>query len=554
MLRQIAAAATVVACCLASAQATAQPAAPPHLSVVDGVVVLEHQNGSEPGVSGLPLVAGDRVHTYRGRAEILFGNGSALHLDDQTVVVINGDSDAELAAGRVAMYGSPDAADVLQLDAAPGSVRVAGVSNARVALRDDPGTQSLVVGVVRGEADAATDQAGVTVTAGQQVELRQGEAPGAPDWFNTADREGFYEWSAALMQGSQDSASAEYLPAELSPESASFDQSGAWSYLAPYGYVWCPRVDAEWQPYRHGRWTHAGNGVGWSFVGPERWAWATHHYGRWGVNGAGKWYWIPGTAWSPAWVRWGIAPGYVGWSPLGWDNRPVPRQSAGARGGDESGRGWTTMASDDFRRGKPLPTSSSVNRAPAGTTFAYQQASPMGPSAVGRLIVAGPGTTGRNAAPTGAGSATVGAAVRPGDDRGNASHRADDGREPWSGGERDHRRPSTPYPPATGNGGAPTVDAQHEGDSPAYAPHYEDPRAYAPRYHSPEPVRPWPVRPAGPVQPPPPPSAKPAGTPASTPTPQPTPPPTPHAAPPPAHAAAPHPAAVAAPKGASPKD
>jgi hypothetical protein len=35
------------------------------------------------------------------------------------------------------------------------------------------------------------------------------------------------------------------------------------------------------------------------------------------------WYWIPGSAWSPAWVSWAVGTDYVGWCPLGSHDRPV---------------------------------------------------------------------------------------------------------------------------------------------------------------------------------------------------------------------------------------
>ena len=62
---------------------------------------------------------------------------------------------------------------------------------------------------------------------------------------------------------------------------------------------------------------------GWTWIGGGAWGWPTHHYGRWGVSGAGAWFWIPGAQWGPAWVSWAVAPDYVSWCPLGCDNRPV---------------------------------------------------------------------------------------------------------------------------------------------------------------------------------------------------------------------------------------
>jgi hypothetical protein len=100
-------------------------------------------------------------------------------------------------------------------------------------------------------------------------------------------------------------------------------------------------VAVGWRPYSDGQWTFVGS-FGWTWAAGPRWGWPTHHYGRWGWGGT-NWYWIPGTQWAPAWVSWGSANGYLGWCPLGFDNRPaVPVTSVGAW------NGWTTVPSTAF--------------------------------------------------------------------------------------------------------------------------------------------------------------------------------------------------------------
>jgi hypothetical protein len=94
---------------------------------------------------------------------------------------------------------------------------------------------------------------------------------------------------------------------------------------------------------------------GWTWVGAERWAWPTHHYGRWGFHQARGFFWIPARKWGSAWVSWAIAPNYVGWCPLGWDGRPVfafhsfGTTAVVARGYDPW-RGWTVVNSNRFGR------------------------------------------------------------------------------------------------------------------------------------------------------------------------------------------------------------
>ena len=54
---------------------------------------------------------------------------------------------------------------------------------------------------------------------------------------------------------------------------------------------------------------------GWTWVSDWNWGWAPFHYGRW-ITRAGRWSWVPGSMWGPAWVSWRSGGGYVGWSPL----------------------------------------------------------------------------------------------------------------------------------------------------------------------------------------------------------------------------------------------
>ena len=114
----------------------AQVAAPAHISVTEGSVAVDRESGSETGLPDLPLVEGDRVRTEQGRAEILLGDGSALHLDAQTSVDINGASLVRLLGGRLVVFGEPSAVGALQVDAAPASVRLTSSGESRISLYD----------------------------------------------------------------------------------------------------------------------------------------------------------------------------------------------------------------------------------------------------------------------------------------------------------------------------------------------------------------------------------------------------------------------------------
>jgi hypothetical protein len=333
---------------------TASP--PPHLSVLDGRAVLTRGQDQEAAVANTPLALGDRLATEYGRAEVLMGDGTALHLDESTTVDLNGDSVVRLLSGRLIVLATTASAGRLQIDTAAASVRGITAGEYHVAVFEEGGQAATRVAVVRGEVDVESELGRMPVIAGRNVFVREGEAPGAPLPFNSARADAFVRWSENLVDGRRASTSAQYLPADVRVYGSTFDQYGSWSYDAPYGYVWYPRVAGTWRPYHHGRWRY-GAGFGWTFVGYDPWGWATHHYGRWGLSPAGAWFWIPTPGWGAAWVQWAAAPGYVSWCPLGWNNRPVlgfwghgPRRAHY----NDHWRAWSVVPLDTFRRGVPI--------------------------------------------------------------------------------------------------------------------------------------------------------------------------------------------------------
>jgi hypothetical protein len=355
-----------------AAQSTAPP---PHLSVLDGRAVLTRGDGREDATTNTPLALGDRLSTQDGRAEVLMGDGSALHLDESTTVDLNGNSVVRLMAGRLIVLAQPAAAGRLQIDTAAASIRVVSAGEFHISVADEGGVPLTRVAAVRGDVDVETEQGRVELVPGQQTYVREGEAPSRPLPFNSARADTFTRWSEALVDGRRASTSAQYLPADVRVYGSTFDQYGSWSYAAPYGYVWYPRVAKTWRPYHHGRWRY-GVGFGWTFVGYDPWGWATHHYGRWGIGTGGAWFWIPSTGWGAAWVHWAVAPGYVSWCPLGWNNRPVIgwgyRPYPVHHGyGYGHWRAWSVVPVNTFRVGAPIhqqrfdPRPFSGPRAPA---------------------------------------------------------------------------------------------------------------------------------------------------------------------------------------------
>jgi hypothetical protein len=319
----------------APASALAQPQPPPdaanpetiaadppaHISIVDGAAVLERDGQPDAAPLNMPLLAGDRVRTQSGRVEILFADGSTLHLDASTTLDFQSDELVRLLDGRIRLsIPGPERRVSYRIDASSASAIINRPGEYRLSVLRAPRAGEIELAVIRGGAELVNDEGSTPLRAGERAYARANAAPSYAYVFNSASWDSFDRWSEA-RRDERLGVSAQYLPDEVRPYAPSLDQYGAWRYDSAYGYVWYPRVAVDWRPYYRGRWVSL-RPYGWTWIGADIWSWPTHHYGRWGIS-AGSWFWIPGRSWGPAWVSWAYAPGYVSWCPLGWNNRPV---------------------------------------------------------------------------------------------------------------------------------------------------------------------------------------------------------------------------------------
>lgn len=119
--------------------------------------------------------------------------------------------------------------------------------------------------------------------------------------------------------GSDDSQYSDTDPSALTDFRTTLDPYGTWVDDETYGTIWVPSqtvVGADFQPYvTAGHWVYDDDYV---WVSDYEWGWVPFHYGRWIMTPRG-WAWIPGRAYSGAWVSWRMGYdgyGYIGWSPL----------------------------------------------------------------------------------------------------------------------------------------------------------------------------------------------------------------------------------------------
>jgi hypothetical protein len=109
-------------------------------------------------------------------------------------------------------------------------------------------------------------------------------------------------------------------PSALTDFRAALDPHGSWVQDPFYGTVWVPNADeigADFTPYvSAGHWAYDSDYV---WMSDYAWGWVAFHYGRWERSRDAGWLWIPGRAYSGAWVSWRLGSdgfAYIGWAPM----------------------------------------------------------------------------------------------------------------------------------------------------------------------------------------------------------------------------------------------
>ena len=338
--------------------ATAQEAAvwddqvPAHAAVVDGTSTLERDGLVDPLALNTILVAGDRIRTDQGRVEVIFSDGSVLDVDAFSSIDLLSDTLIRLLEGRVRLTVARTSGADYRVDSAGGSVVVRMAGEYRISTGNvRSANPQLELVVYRGSAELRNQLGTTIVRPGTYAVASAATTPSLPYAVNSAAWDEFDVWANGQRDARLGYTSTPYLPVELRSYGGALDHAGNWDYVAPYGNVWYPYVPAGWYPYSQGSWSFVGH-FGWTWVGVERWAWPTHHYGRGGHHG-GRWFWIPGRHWSPAWVSWVASPVYVGWSPLGFDNRPIVSITTVVNIGPRLG--WSVVPRSHWKRNVYVP-------------------------------------------------------------------------------------------------------------------------------------------------------------------------------------------------------
>jgi hypothetical protein len=323
-----------------------------HISLTDvrndGADPLVFRDGSdkgEPAALNMPIGPGDLIRTTgERRIEIQFDNATIVRLDADSELKIetllaqslssrSQVSNLVLRRGRCYImykeYSSKELFQVLLPRAAVklrhNSVALVGLSAAGDAeIQVLAGKASLLFGA---DQKAPLDR---NIYAKERVTIDRSGHTAAAEYRPDGD---FESWNKSINDDFLElHKGLTPLPKpvqRMSPGIFRFAQQfgnryGEWLYDDYFGYVWRPYYNdhypwGTWSPYYAGRWTSYNNQMFW--VPTEPWGWIPYHLGVWQWDKKKGWYWIPGSAFAPAWVDWAFyGGGFWAWRPWSmWD-------------------------------------------------------------------------------------------------------------------------------------------------------------------------------------------------------------------------------------------
>ncbi|MFQ5719942.1 MAG: DUF6600 domain-containing protein, partial [Acidobacteriota bacterium] len=284
-----------------------------------------------------PVAPGDVIRTADDSVvEIQLADGTLVRLDEYTrlSVVTLADEQTEyenrtllgLDEGTLSVQVGPldPETKIIRVDTEAATIFFLEEGLFRIDVNAGGGTR---VTSKRGVAEILAQNTSTLVRSGEMSFVAPGYAAEGPRVVSTRPRDDFdryvEERRLAYLGHSRGRTYARYedeLPEPVRPYLVEMDAYGAWQEHPDYGVIWTPRVAVGWRPYYRGHWAYRP--VGWVWVSSDPWGYAPYHYGRWEYLDGYGWSWLPGAVYAPAWVSFGYAGDYIGWSPLGYYDAP----------------------------------------------------------------------------------------------------------------------------------------------------------------------------------------------------------------------------------------
>jgi hypothetical protein len=311
----------------------------------DPFVLRSGSDKGEPAALNLPIGPGDLIRTTGDRrVEIQFDNATIVRLDfnselkietilAQSLSTKNQITNLILNRGRAyVMFKQFDSRELFQVLTPLAAIKLKHNSVAVVGILPEGGSDiqvkygkaSLLYG---SDPKALKDQ---VVYALERMTISPDGRFAVRDYRPDAD---FEAWNKSINDDFQElHKGLTPLPKpvqKLSKAVFEFAQKygnhyGDWIYDDYFGYVWRPFYNdrypwGTWAPYFSGRWSNYNGQMFW--VPTEPWGWVPYHLGVWQWDKKKGWFWIPGSAFAPAWVDLTFFGGmFFAWRPWSmWD-------------------------------------------------------------------------------------------------------------------------------------------------------------------------------------------------------------------------------------------
>ncbi len=304
------------------------------VSVVQGDVSVRRGDSGDwvAAAVNAPLVVEDTVHTGpSSRAEVQFDWANMVRLAAQSEIRLkeleHERYQFQVGRGTVILRVLRDSNADVEISTPSVSVRPLKRGAYRVTVREDGATE---ITARSGEAEIYTPRGVERLKSGRTMLARGTAADPEFQIVSEVAWDNFDRWNEDRDRYLARTRSYRYVHRSVYGADE-LDYYGDWDYVAPYGWIWAPRVAVGWAPYHYGRWAWI-DWYGWSWVSYDPWGWAPFHYGRWFYHGH-RWCWWPGGYythhhWRPALVAFfgwghggfnlgfGLNWGHVGWVPL----------------------------------------------------------------------------------------------------------------------------------------------------------------------------------------------------------------------------------------------
>ena len=273
------------------------------LSQVRGVAQMDRNTGRgfETAFANVPVVAGSRLRTAAGVAEVEFEDNSSLRLAPDSEVRFT-ELSRTAGGGTITVVSVVKGLAYVAMEKTRGNQFTVMDGAARVVL--SPGTHlrldatkpeaqlALFEGAAQLQMNGATTDVGKreTVDLNPTAQTISAARHGTEETdFDAWDKqEATYHKQKASLAGS--GGLGLYGANDL-------NYYGSFANMPGCGSAWRPYfASAAWDPFASGVWAWYPN-AGYSWVSPYPWGWLPYHSGSWVSCGAAGWGWQPGGQW-----------------------------------------------------------------------------------------------------------------------------------------------------------------------------------------------------------------------------------------------------------------